>query len=119
MTIDIRLRAGEATPTNVVLRRSRTVTGVTRGPTGAALPFCRVHLFRTSDDLEMSETVSDANGSYSFTVHDLVAYYVLATRYSEYRADSTAYTADSFGAFPLTADVLEVTGATQNTLTGA
>jgi hypothetical protein len=42
------------------------VSGITRDSTGVVLANCDVHLFRTSDDLEIDQTTSDANGYYEF-----------------------------------------------------
>jgi hypothetical protein len=112
---NVRLRAGAANPTTVVLRRITAVAGVTRIAAGTALPFCTVHLFRTSDKAYITSTASDANGSYSFPINDLVAYFVVATRYQEYRADSTALLADSAA---WTADLMQLDTASLNSLHG-
>jgi hypothetical protein len=56
------------------------VFGVTKNKnTGAPIASCTVHLFRTSDDREMDETVSDGSGNYEFRTASLsTAYYVVA-----------------------------------------
>jgi hypothetical protein len=99
----------------VVLGRVRTIRGTTRDSLGAQFPFCTVHLLRTSDDVEMATTLSDANGTYSFPVYDLVAYYVVATRFAEFRWDSNTILFDSD---IIDYDEMQVDGASQNTLVG-
>lgn len=113
--VTLRLRPSAASAYTVVLRRITAVTGVSRNAAGSALPFCAVHLFRTSDKAYISSTTSDANGSYTFPIYDLSAYFVVATRYQEYRADSTALTADQT---TWTADVMQLDSASLNSLHG-
>jgi hypothetical protein len=55
-----------------------TLTGVTRDSNGNPLGGCTVWLFRTSDKKFIAETVSDANGNYTFTVSPGVQYFVRA-----------------------------------------
>jgi hypothetical protein len=75
------------------------ISGVTKDSTGAVLGSCVVHLFRTSGDLEIDMTTSDAStGAYSFSGVGLgETYYVVA-----YKAGSP-----------------DVAGTTVNTLIGA
>jgi hypothetical protein len=55
------------------------ITGVTRDSTGAVLGSCTVHLFRTSDDVKVDTTTSDASGNYSFVrIADATTYYCVA-----------------------------------------
>lgn len=55
------------------------IFGVTRDGAGIALAGCTVHLFRTSDDVEVGETVSDGAGNYEFrSVSAAAAHYVVA-----------------------------------------
>lgn len=54
------------------------VAGITRDSGGAALANCDVHLFRTSDDVELQQAVSDANGAFVFYVGPGVAHYMVA-----------------------------------------
>lgn len=82
--------------TAAVGEKSLLISGVTRDQGGAPLGLCAVHLFRTSDDAEIAQTTSAANGSFSFAAATGVAYYIVA-----YLAGSP-----------------DVTGATVNTLTG-
>lgn len=73
------------------------VSGTTKDSTGAALPACDVHLFRTATDVEVDQTVSDGSGSYTFpnvTAEDF--HYVVA-----YLSGAT-----------------DVAGTTKNTVTG-
>lgn len=42
------------------------ITGTTRDSTGVALGSCTVHWFRTSDDVELGITTSDASGLFAF-----------------------------------------------------
>lgn len=42
------------------------VFGVTRDSTGAAIGVCAVELYRTSDDVVLDRTISDASGNYEF-----------------------------------------------------
>jgi hypothetical protein len=53
------------------------LSGVTRDSTGAALGFCTVKIFRTVDDSLAGQTVSDANGNWSFSVNPLWSYYTV------------------------------------------
>lgn len=76
---------------------SKTISGVTRNRTGTALGSCTVHLFRTSNDVEVAETTSNATtGAYSFVIASTGTHYVVA-----YKAGSP-----------------DVFGTTKNTLTG-
>ena len=43
-----------------------TISGVTRDSAGAALGNCDVHLFKTSDDSEVQQTVSNGSGVFAF-----------------------------------------------------
>jgi hypothetical protein len=54
------------------------ISGTTRDSTGAALGLCTVHLFRTSDDSEISQVNSTANGLFSVYVAAGVQYYIVA-----------------------------------------
>jgi hypothetical protein len=47
---------------------SKAISGFTRDETGAIRPFAKVVIFRTSDNVKIAETVSDALGYYSVTV---------------------------------------------------
>jgi hypothetical protein len=73
------------------------VSGYTRNSAGTILPGCAVHLFRTSDDLEMDQTTSDTNGYYEFR---------------------TAIPAESYYAVAYLAGAPDVAGTTVNTLVG-
>lgn len=42
------------------------ISGVTKDSAGVPLGFCRVELYRTSDDVVLDRTLSDANGNYEF-----------------------------------------------------
>ena len=59
-------------------RRSRTIVGVTKDTTGAALGSCVVQLFRTPSDTLAAETTSDATGSYSFDNPGSGPFYIVA-----------------------------------------
>jgi hypothetical protein len=53
--------------------------GVTRDAACTPLPFCTVHLFRTVDDVEVAQQVSDAAGNFDFAGWDGVSqFYVVA-----------------------------------------
>lgn len=55
------------------------ISGFTRDSAGSALPACDVHLFRTSDDLELDQTTSDATGYYEFrSAIPVEPYYLVA-----------------------------------------
>jgi hypothetical protein len=55
------------------------ISGYTRNATGAILPNCDVHLFRTVDDAEIDQTTSDAAGYYEFrTAIPVERYYAVA-----------------------------------------
>jgi hypothetical protein len=73
------------------------ISGITKDATGAPLGNCDVHLFRTSDDLEVGQTVSDPTGAFAFYVAPGVQFYCVA-----YKAGSP-----------------DVSGTTLNTVTGA
>jgi len=47
---------------------SKTIRDKTYDEFGVILPFCKVLVFRTSDNVLIARTVSDANGDYSVTV---------------------------------------------------
>lgn len=53
------------------------ITGVTKNSTGAALGGCTIQLFRTSDDLYISEVISDGSGNYSIPA-TAGPYYIVA-----------------------------------------
>jgi hypothetical protein len=58
-----------------------TIAGVTKDCTHGNVPLanCVVHLFRTSDDVKVATTVSDAGGNYSFSlIEDGNTYYAVA-----------------------------------------
>lgn len=57
---------------------NRTIAGVTRDSTGAALGGCTVKLFETGTDVLVAQQVSDGSGNYSFTVPGNGTYYELA-----------------------------------------
>lgn len=42
------------------------VSGVTKDSAGAVLGGCTVKLFRTADDIEVQESLSDGSGNYAF-----------------------------------------------------
>lgn len=44
------------------------IYGITKDGSNVPIPGCTVHLFRTSDDVEMDQTTSDAVGYYEFRV---------------------------------------------------
>ena len=75
------------------------ITGITRDSAGAVLGNCVVHLFRTSDDVEVDQVNSDASGNFTFTtgVSPANTQYIVA-----YKAGSP-----------------DVSGTTLNTLTGS
>lgn len=55
------------------------IAGVTKDSSGVPLGNCSVHLFRTSDDVEIDMVQSDASGNYEFRSATLItSYYVLA-----------------------------------------
>ena len=69
------LRLNTITPPAVYLR----IFGITKDSSGVPLGNCVVHLFRTSDDLEMDQGVSDGVGNYEFRgVSPAATYYVVA-----------------------------------------
>lgn len=110
------LRAGAANPSTVILSRIRKIAGITRGPAGAVLPFATADLYRTRTHTWMATQQSDANAAYAFPVYDLAAYQVVVSKYSEYRADVTTQTTDA--AALRTADVMQLDGASLNSLAG-
>lgn len=59
---------------------SYKITGRTLDSAGAPLGNCVVHLFRTSDDLEMDQTNSDSASFYSFSknISPTLPYYAVA-----------------------------------------
>lgn len=73
------------------------ICGVTRDANNSPLSGCTVHLFRTRDDVEVDQTISDGSGNFAFvTASPGESYYV------------TAYLAGS----------PDVAGVTVNTLVG-
>ena len=72
------------------------ISGITKDSTGAPLGGCAVKLFRSTDDIMILSTVSDATGNYSFPVLVGGPFYVVA-----YKAGSP-----------------DVAGATRNDLVG-
>jgi hypothetical protein len=81
---------------NVAVVRSFLISGVTRDAAGNALASCTVKLYRTDSDLMVASTVSDGSGAYSFQVPDATQFYAVA-----FKAGSP-----------------DVTGATDNPITG-
>lgn len=73
------------------------ISGVTMDGNGAALASCSVHLFRTSDDVEIALALSDASGNYSFPTLVGGPFYIVA-----YKSGAP-----------------DVSGTTVNTLVGA
>ena len=74
-----------------------SISGITKDSTGAALGGCTVKLYRTSDDVLLGTTVSDATtGEYKFNASHCCAQYLVA-----YKAGSP-----------------DVAGTTVNTLVG-
>jgi hypothetical protein len=57
---------------------SAYVTGITKDSAGAALGGCTVHLFRTADDMEVDQRVSDGSGNYSLICAGSGTFYVVA-----------------------------------------
>lgn len=100
---------------NPVLRRLKSLTGITRDSAGNVLGNSVVHLFRTVSDLETDQGTSDAiTGSYAFsTITDNLSYYVVGV--NSRGADSTNITADST---VFTADRSSLQGVTVNVLVG-
>lgn len=77
---------------------SVVISGTTKDSAGVALGSCTVHLFRTSSDVEVAETVSDATtGAYSLRIASSADHYAVA-----YKAGSP-----------------DRAGTTKNDLTGA
>lgn len=114
MATNIVLRSEAVASGNVILRRIRSISGVTRNSIGAVLPSVAVHLFRTSDDLNIADDTSDpTTGAYTFFVPSTDPYYVAG--FKNFTADDALRTADT-GA--LTADVSVIEGVTANTLIG-
>lgn len=69
------------------------ITGVTRTAAGAILGLCTVHAFRTADDVEVGQTVSALDGTYSIAVAPGVAHYLVAYKVgSPDRAGTTVNT---------------------------
>jgi hypothetical protein len=54
------------------------VRGITKDSTGTPLGACPVHLFRTSDDVEVDQSVSDGSGNYSLVCAGSGTFYVVA-----------------------------------------
>lgn len=55
-----------------------SISGTTRDSVGAALGACRVELFRTADDSNVSQTFSDANGIFIMSASNLIQHYLVA-----------------------------------------
>lgn len=55
-----------------------TIRGVTKDGAGAPLGNCDVHLFRTADDSEAAQGVSDANGNYRLDASSAIPHYAVA-----------------------------------------
>lgn len=51
---------------------------LTKDSAGALLPACAVHAFRTSDDVEVNQVVSDASAQYEIPVYTDDQHYVVA-----------------------------------------
>lgn len=79
--------------------KTYNITGVTRDSAGAILGNCVVHLFRTTDDVEIDQVNSDASGNYIFSLG-------VSPQNQQY---AVAYKAGS----------PDVAGTTVNTLTGS
>lgn len=66
----------------LVFKGQFLISGITRDSTGAVLASCDVHLVDTQTDIEVAQTISGGDGSYSFqrgsnsTPHYIVAYKV-------------------------------------------
>ena len=58
--------------------RPYRLVGKTRDYLGAPLGSCTVHLFRTSDNLQMDQQISDASGNFAFSCAGGTLYYVVA-----------------------------------------
>ena len=54
-----------------------SISGVTRDGAGAALGNCLVHLFQTSFDIEVAETVSDGSGAFSFSIGNNAGFFYI------------------------------------------
>lgn len=69
-----------AFPRVVPAPKTFSITGTTRDSAGVALGNCVVHLFRTSDDLEMDQVNSDSAGLYTFSsnISPTLPYYAVA-----------------------------------------
>lgn len=70
-----------AFPRQTPVPKTFKIEGITRDSTGAILGSCVVHLFRTSDDVEIDQVNSDASGNFILTSgispgqqHYIVAY---------------------------------------------
>jgi hypothetical protein len=98
LALDIVAGARRRQPTTADFQgfRRRVIRGVTKDSAGAALGGCDVHAFRTVDDVEVDQTISDGSGNYEISVYDDRQHYVVA-----YKAGSP-----------------DVTGATLNTVAG-
>ncbi len=57
---------------------AKTITGVTKDSTGAALGNCVVQLFQTWNDTLVMETVSDGSGNYTVYPTGSAPYYIVA-----------------------------------------
>jgi hypothetical protein len=75
-----RKRFGNGVFRSVVFTGFFKISGVTRDSEGTVLGGCDVHLFRTTDDVEVGQVVSDSStGAYSFTVgSNAEPYYIVA-----------------------------------------
>jgi hypothetical protein len=54
------------------------IVGVTRDSAGAALPFCVLEMFLTSDDTLAARGRSDASGNYRFDASSVLTHYIVA-----------------------------------------
>lgn len=72
-----------------------TLTGITRDSTGAVLGNCDVYVFKTGDNVNVAQTISDGSGNYSIILPTNLRHFVVS-----YKVGSP-----------------DVTGATVNTLT--
>jgi hypothetical protein len=54
------------------------ITGITRDSNGTPLGSVEVHVFRTSDDVEVAQVTSNALGVFSIQVQAGIAHYIVA-----------------------------------------
>ena len=66
--MDLRQTIGPGRFTTTWFLGGFRLVGTTLNSSGARLGLCAVHLFQTGDDAEIAETVSDANGDYTFNI---------------------------------------------------